>query len=75
VTSQLTTQQVAAELGVTKARVVALIRAGRLPAEKVGVQYLIQPADLERVRVRKPGRPPAPKAAKAKGRKRKRGSD
>jgi excisionase family DNA binding protein len=61
----MTSQQVAAELGVTKARVIALIRAGRLRAEKVGVQYLIDPADLAAVRNRPPGRPP--KNATAKG--------
>lgn len=65
--NQLTTQQVADELGVSKTRVIALIRAGRLPAEKVGVQYLVNPKDLERVRHRKPGRPKnvdAPTAAR-----------
>lgn len=69
--NQLTTQQVAAELGVTKARVHALIRAGRLRAEKIGIQYLIAPADLAAVRDRKPGRPrkakaPAKRTGKAK---------
>jgi hypothetical protein len=46
----------------------ALIQAGRLPAQKIGMQHLIQPADLAKVRDRKPGRPPkldtAPDAAR-----------
>lgn len=53
----LTTAQAATELGISKSRVVALIAAGRLPAQKVGMQYLIQRKDLAKVRVRKPGRP------------------
>jgi excisionase family DNA binding protein len=55
--SQITARQAAESLGVTVARVHVLIREGRLLAEKIGVQYLIRPADLERVRHRKPGRP------------------
>jgi excisionase family DNA binding protein len=54
---QLTVNQAAAELGITPGRVRILISSGRLRAEKVGVQYLIRPRDLEAVRVRKPGRP------------------
>lgn len=50
-------------MGVTRHRVLALIRAGRLRAERVGMQFLIRPADLDAVRDRKPGRPP--KAAPA----------
>ena len=57
----LTTNQVAAELGVTPQRVRALIRSGRLKAKTIGegnrATYLILPADLEAVRDRKPGRP------------------
>jgi hypothetical protein len=34
-----------------------LITAGRLRAEKLGMQYFIKPADLAAVRIRKPGRP------------------
>ena len=57
----------AVKLGVTKARVIQLIAAGRLPAKKLGMQFLIRPADLALVRDRKPGRPPkAGKAPKTK---------
>lgn len=69
---RLTTNEVAAKLGVSRRRVLALVAAGRLPAERVGNQFLILPADLAAVKERKPGRPSAPSKAKAaKGRKRK----
>jgi len=44
-------------LGVTQDRVRALIKAGRLPAKKVGRDYVIDPEDLALVKNRKPGRP------------------
>jgi excisionase family DNA binding protein len=53
----LTTQQVAAALGVTQRRVVALIQAGRLEASRLGRDWLIPAQALEAVRERKPGRP------------------
>jgi excisionase family DNA binding protein len=53
----LTTQQAAAELGVTQSRVIAMIGAGRLKANKIGMQWLIEKKDLAKVRNRKPGRP------------------
>jgi excisionase family DNA binding protein len=53
----LTVPQAAAKLGVHRTRVNALIRAGRLPAQKMGRDYLIKPADLAKVKDRKPGRP------------------
>jgi excisionase family DNA binding protein len=53
----LTTAQVAAKLGVSSSRVLALIHAGRLPATKLGRDYFVQPKDLAKVRDRKPGRP------------------
>ncbi|HEX8523207.1 MAG TPA: helix-turn-helix domain-containing protein [Tepidisphaeraceae bacterium] len=55
----LGTTQAAKELGVTPRRVLALIEDGRLKAEKIGRDYLINPKDLNAVRERKPGRPPA----------------
>jgi len=65
--ADLTTQQAAAELGITARRVQAMINAGRLKAEKRGRDWFIKPADLERVRHRQPGRPAATaKKAKAK---------
>jgi excisionase family DNA binding protein len=54
----LSTSQAATELGISTRRVQTLIASGRLKAERVGREWLIAPADLEAVRVRKPGRPP-----------------
>ena len=70
---KLTTAEVAERLGVTRARVLALIRVGRLPTVRAGPLHLIDPSDLELVKDRKPGRPwPAKvKAKPAKTRKRK----
>lgn len=53
----LTTKEVAARLGVTIQRVQALIRDGRLPASKLGRDYVIKEQDLKLVADRKPGRP------------------
>lgn len=53
----LTTNEVAARLGVTIKRVQAMIRDGRLPAEKMGRDYFIKEDDLKLVAHRKPGRP------------------
>ena len=53
----LTTKQAAKDLGVNDRRVTALIRAERLPAKKVGRDWLINSKDLAKVRDRKPGRP------------------
>ena len=53
----LTAKQAAEILGVHHSRVRVLIREGRLPAQKVGRDWVIMEPDLELVRVRKPGRP------------------
>ena len=53
----LITKQVAAKLGITPRRVQALIEAGRLPAQKIGRDYLIREKDLKLVEERKVGRP------------------
>jgi excisionase family DNA binding protein len=53
----LTTKDAAARLGVTVTRVQQLILAGRLPAEKMGRDYVIKEDDLKLVADRKPGRP------------------
>lgn len=58
----LTTKEVAARLGVTIKRVQAMIRDERLPAVKVGRDYLVLEADLSLVADRKPGRPPKTQA-------------
>ena len=57
----LTVTEAATSLGVGRSRVHALIKEGRLVAKMVGMQYLIQPKDLAKVRNRKPGRPKADK--------------
>jgi excisionase family DNA binding protein len=53
----LTTKQAGERLNVTDKRINQLIQAGRLPATKVGRDYLIESADLKLVKDRKPGRP------------------
>ncbi len=54
---------VAARLGVTVWRVHQLIKEQRLPAVKLGSQYVINEKDLELVRDRRrTGRPPKAKA-------------
>jgi excisionase family DNA binding protein len=53
----LTTKEVSARLGVTIQRVQAMIRDGRLPASKLGRDYVIKEQDLRLVADRKPGRP------------------
>ena len=52
----ISTSEAAKELGVTTIRVRALISAGRLPAQKIGRDWIIRRVDLDLVRVRKPGR-------------------
>ena len=54
----ITSKEASEELGVSVRRVVALINAGKLPAKKLGRDWVIRRSDLEFVRVRKPGRPP-----------------
>jgi excisionase family DNA binding protein len=58
----LTTKQVAERLGVSIGRIHQLINEGRLPAEKVGRDYVIREEDLKLVESRKVGRPPKAKA-------------
>ena len=59
----LTTAQVAAALGISYRRVLALINSGRLRATRLGRDYFIEPGDLESVRARKPGYPRGRKRA------------
>ncbi len=65
----LTTNEVAERLGVTLPRVHALIKDGRLPAEKMGRDYFIKESDLVLVADRKAGRPPKPKPGQSNGKK------
>ncbi len=53
----LTVKDVAKELNVTIWRVHQLIKAKRLPAVKLGFQYVIKRKDLKLVENRKNGRP------------------
>lgn len=53
----LTTAATAARLGVSRGRVLQLIRAGRLPARKLGRDWTVREKDLHLVAVRRPGRP------------------
>lgn len=54
----LTTTDAARILGIGRSRVLRLIREKRIPAKKVGMQWMIKPAALEAesVKVRKAGR-------------------
>lgn len=52
---QLTTQQAGEFLGVTPQRVLALIHSGRLPAVKLGRDWLIATRDLEKFEKRPQG--------------------
>ena len=56
-TARLTTKEAAGRLGVSVRRVQALIAAGRLPAQKIGRDWIIPEHALLAVAERKPGRP------------------
>lgn len=60
----LSVTETADELGVIRQRVFQLIKSGRLPAEKIGSQYVIKESDLKLVADRKTGRPPKAKTTK-----------
>lgn len=53
----LTVKEVAKELGITVWRVHQLIKDKRLPAEKLGSQYIVKRENLALVEERKVGRP------------------
>jgi excisionase family DNA binding protein len=53
----LTTKDAAAVLDVSVRRVLQFIKEQRLPAQKMGRDYLIKEEDLKLVADRKPGRP------------------
>jgi excisionase family DNA binding protein len=55
------TKEASSRLAISQQRIQALIKVGRLPAEKVGRDWLIKEVDLERVRNRPIGRPPKKK--------------
>lgn len=53
----ITTKTAAEILNISPRRVTALIAAGRLPAFKLGRDWVIDEKDLDIVKERKPGRP------------------
>ena len=66
----MTTAEAADRLGLTVRAVQKMIEAGRLAAQKVGRDYLIDPDALENIPRQAPGRPPkrnGPVATKKKG--------
>jgi excisionase family DNA binding protein len=70
----LTTNEAASLLGVTVQRIHQFINDGRLPAQKLGRDYIINEDDMKLVEDRKPGRPPKAKD-KANSKTNKKGSD
>ena len=54
---RLTVKQAASELGISVPRVHQLIQEERLPAEKLGRDWIIESSDLEKVKDRPTGRP------------------
>ena len=57
-TENITTNEAASLLGVTRQRVLQLIQDGRLKAEKFGNVYMIRRGDLEHIQSLPMGRPP-----------------
>jgi excisionase family DNA binding protein len=57
----LTTSQASEKLNVSVRRIHQFIKQGRLPAEKLGRDYVIKEKDLRFVTERKNGRPPKKK--------------
>jgi excisionase family DNA binding protein len=57
----ITTNEAAGALGVTRQRVLQLIKDGRIKAEKFANVYMIRPAELDHIEERPMGRPPKPK--------------
>lgn len=53
----ISTQDAADKLGISRSRVLKLIKDKRLPATKLGRDWLIDPDNLALVAVRKPGYP------------------
>ena len=53
----LTTNEAAEKVGISSRRIVALIQAKKLPAEKMGRDYFIKERDLKLIENSKAGRP------------------
>lgn len=56
-TNLMPVSKAAALLGVTPRRVQALITSGKLRAQRIGRDYLIDPGDIKLLERRPPGRP------------------
>lgn len=65
-TENITTNEAANLLGVTRQRVLQLIQEGRLKAEKFGNVYMIRRGDLDHIEEKPMGRPPKAKAEASK---------
>jgi excisionase family DNA binding protein len=65
----LTTNEVAERLGVTVQRVHQFIKDERLPAQKMGRDYIISEGDLKLLDDRQTGRPPKAKPGQSNGKK------
>lgn len=62
--SLISTKEAAEKLGISVLRVQQLIWQKRLPAQKIGRDYVIKESDLKLVADRKPGRPAKNKTKK-----------
>ena len=60
--AKITTNDAAARLGITPRRVLAMIRAGRLKAARLGPIWTIDERQLATLADRRPGRPRKPAA-------------
>jgi len=63
---RMTVKQAAGELGISIPRVHQLIQEERLPAEKLGRDWIIESSDLEKVKDRPTGRPAKEKESEKK---------
>jgi len=63
----ITTNEAAGVLGVTRQRVLQLIQGGRLKAAKFGNAYMIRRGDLAHIEAKPMGRPPKAKPGPASG--------
>lgn len=66
----INTKEASRQLGVNMQRVRQLIAAGRLPAQKVGRDWIIRERDLAKVADRRPGRPKKAESIKKRPRQR-----
>jgi excisionase family DNA binding protein len=53
----ISTEEAAAELGISRRRIAAMILNKQIPTRRIGRSLYVYQADLDAVRIRKPGRP------------------